>query len=78
MTTKKYLRTAFMDGVATRARSGSFFGGADGSAGSWFTEWYQSIPAMPAMRSTMLTMDQIEAEAGRTLPTMGSCGQLLV
>jgi hypothetical protein len=77
MTTKKYLRTAFMEGVAASAMSGSC-GGAAGSAGSWLAAWYQSMPAMPAMRSTMLTKVQIEAEAGSTLPTMGSCGQLLV
>src|SRR3954471_23375435 len=77
ITTKKYLRVAFMEGVATAFTSGSRCGVA-GSGSSGCAPWYQTIVAMPAMSRMMLATVHIAALPGSVLPTIGSCGQLLV
>jgi len=77
MTAKKYLRVAFIDGVALAPSSGSVFGTAAWSSCA-SPLCSQSIAAMPASSSTMLTIDHIAAEVLIVLPTSGSCGQLLV
>src|SRR5688572_3609173 len=77
MTTKKYLRVAFIEGVALAPSSGSALGTCAGSScGS--RPCSHSIAAMPANSSTMLTIDHTAADGDRVLPTSGSCGQLLV
>ena len=77
MTAKKYLRVAFIEAVATTPSSGSAVGGwASGSC--LLPPCSQSIAAMAASSSTMLTIDQMAAESVILLPTSGSCGQLLV
>jgi hypothetical protein len=76
-TTKKYLRVAFMDGVATTFSRGSR-AGTCGSASSAWAVWYQTMPAIPASSRITLAMVHMAAEPGSVLPTRGSCGQLLV
>src|SRR4051812_49251010 len=77
MTAKKYLRVAFIDGVATTFTNGSLASGF--VAGSWpVLPCTHSIAAMPPSNRTMLTIDQTAAESVIVLPTSGSCGQLLV
>src|SRR2546423_5204186 len=77
MTTKKYLRVARIDGVATAPSSGSF--GSGWAACSWpVLPCTHSIAAIAASSRMMLTIDQIAAESDIVLPTIGSCGQLLV
>ncbi len=77
MTTKKYLRVAFIDGVIFAPSSGSACGTC-ASGSSWPRPCSQSIAAMPASSRMMLTIDHIAAEGVMVLPTSGSCGQLLV
>src|SRR5262245_17014018 len=77
ITTKKYLRVAFIDGVATTSISGSC-AGAFGSGISACAVWYQAMPAIPASSRMMLAIDHIAAVVVSSLPTSGSCGQLLV
>src|SRR5947208_9468537 len=76
-TTKKYLRVAFIDGVATALISGSDAGVAGGAV-SACAPWNHTIPAMPAISSTIEAIDHIALPAVSVLPTSGSCGQLLV
>src|SRR4051812_35746064 len=76
-TTKKYLRVARIDGVATALTSGSLRGTA-GSGSSACHEWNHTMPAMPASSRMMLAIVHIEAVPVSVLPTSGSCGQLLV
>src|SRR5206468_13000845 len=52
--------------------------GVTGSGTSGCAPWYQTIVAMPAMSRMMLATVHIAALPGSVLPTMGSCGQLLV
>ena len=68
---------AHIEGVAEAFTSGSR-SGVLGSGSSACTVWYQTMPAMPAMSRMMLTAVQAVAVPVRLLPTMGSCGQLLV
>src|SRR6478752_3922684 len=77
ITTKKYLRVAFMDGVATAFTSGSR-SGTRGSGSSACDVWYQTMPAMPASRRMIEATVHIAAPPVSWLPTRGSCGQLLV
>ena len=78
MTTKKYLRVAFIDGVAPAPSSGS----AAGRLRLVFVLRRRlcshSIAAMPASSRMMLTIDHMAADVVIVLPTSGSCGQLLV
>src|SRR5437762_6373351 len=77
MTEKKYLRIAFIDGVATAPSKGSAFGGSASSSCAR-PPWNHSIAAIPASSRMMLTIDHIAALPVIVLPTSGSCGQLLV
>src|SRR5262245_29813513 len=77
ITTKKYLRVAFMDGVATAFSSGSR-AGVLGSGASACAVWYHAMPAIPARSRMMLAIDHMAADVVSRLPTSGSCGQLLV
>src|SRR5512146_2889784 len=77
MTAKKYLRVAFIDGVALAPSSGSA-AGTLASPSSVSALCSHSIAAMPASSNTMLTIDHMAAEVDIVLPTSGSCGQLLV
>ena len=76
-TTAKYLRVAFIDGVAFSLNSGSSLGGF-GSASSGCAAWKNTMPAMAPIMTMMLATDQMPAPAVGVLPTRGSCGQLLV
>src|SRR6185436_6857562 len=77
ITTKKYLRVAFIEGVALAPSSGSALGTSAGSSCA-SPLCSQSIAAMPASSRMMLAIDHIAAEVVIVLPTSGSWGQLLV
>ncbi len=77
ITTKKYLRVARIEGVAAAFTSGSR-SGTFGSGASACAVWYHTMPAMPAISRMMLAIVQSEAVPVSSLPTIGSCGQLLV
>src|SRR5579871_1593248 len=77
ITTKKYLRVALIDGVATALSKGSF-AAACGSGGSLCAAWYQIIAAMAAINRMIDAMLHMAAEVVIALPTSGSYGQLLV
>src|SRR5690349_5970746 len=77
ITTKKYLRVAFIDGVATALNSGSA-PGAGGSEGSVRAVLYPIIAAMPAISRMIEAIDHNALPVVNTFPTSGSCGQLLV
>ena len=77
ITAKKYLRVAFLEGVAMAPSSGSALGGC-ASASCFWLPCSHSMAAMAARSRTMLTIDQTAAELVMVLPTSGSCGQLLV
>ncbi len=77
MTAKKYLRVAFIDGVATTLRNGSAGSGL-ASSSCLPLPCSHSIAAMPASSRMMLTIDHMAASLVMVLPTSGSCGQLLV
>src|SRR6478752_6860969 len=77
ITMKKYLRVAFIEGVATAFTSGSRCGIA-GSGSSACALWYQIIAAIPAISRMIEAIDHMAALPGSVLPTIGSCGQLLV
>ena len=78
MTTKKYLRVAFIDGVALAPSSGSALPAPWPLPRACCAPCSHSIAAMPASSRMMLTIDHIAAEVDIVLPTSGSCGQLLV
>src|SRR6476661_1119674 len=76
-TAKKYLRVAFIDGVAATPSSGSAWGGT--ASGSCLpAPCSHSMAAMPASSRMMLAIDHMAAEVVMVLPTSGSGGQLLV
>src|SRR5690349_24044394 len=77
ITMKKYLRVAFIDGVATALTSGSRCG-TEGSGSSGWRDWNHTMPASAPMSRMMLAIDHIAAPLVSVLPTRGSCGQLLV
>ena len=74
---KKYLRVAFIEGVALAPSSGSA-AGTFASSSCLLAPCSHSIAAMPASSRMMLTIDHIAADVDIVLPTSGSCGQLLV
>jgi hypothetical protein len=77
MTTKKYLRVAFIDGVGLDAEAADRCAHL-GAVPRRIAALQPSIAAMPASSRMMLTIDHIAAEVLIVLPTSGSCGQLLV
>src|SRR5512141_2341187 len=77
ITTKKYLRVAFIEGVAIALIRGSL-AGALGSSSSACAVWYHTMPAMPAMSRMIDAIDHSALLEVISLPTSGSCGQLLV
>lgn len=77
ITAKKYLRVAFIEGVACAPSSGSAWGGA-ASSSCLPAPCSHSMAAMPASSRMTDTIDHIAAEVVMVLPTSGSCGQLLV
>ena len=77
ITAKKYLRVAFIEGVATTLRNGSAGSGA-ASSSCLLLPCSHSMAAIPPSSSTMLTIDHMAAPPVMVLPTSGSCGQLLV
>ena len=76
-TAKKYLRTAFIEGVAATPSIGSALGGTACSS-CLPAPCSHSMAAMAASSRITLTIDHIAAELVMVLPTSGSCGQLLV